>query len=162
MERQIDEMPDLSKIYFIFLSVFILFYSQPILANEINEDENFVVFTMNNDLKDISKSRVRMLYRGKTKSISGKRVELSDWPSDTEQREEFYKNLLGKTPAQMNSYWASMSFSGKARPPKELSHSDIGTLIEWLQEKNNRIGYAPQSLVPSDVNILYVLKAGAN
>jgi hypothetical protein len=57
----------------------------------------------------------------------------------------------------MNAYWASLSFSGKARPPKEISSTEVGSLVIWLQEKPNRVGYAPLESLPSDANILYVL-----
>ncbi|NMV28382.1 hypothetical protein HKB32_04280, partial [Vibrio parahaemolyticus] len=72
---------------------------------------------------------------------------------------EFYRYLLNKNLAQMNAHWASLSFSGKARPPKVIARSSIDDLIAWMQEKPNRIGYAPTSSVPSNAHVLCVVSS---
>nr|WP_112479721.1 hypothetical protein [Vibrio variabilis] len=118
---------------------------------------DYAVFTFNQDFAELSRSKARMLYRGKAKSLQGKRVELADWPEASSERSEFYHSLLGKDVAQMNAYWASLSFSGKARPPKEIDNANVTTLVAWLTEKPNRIGYAPLDAVPSEANVLYVV-----
>ncbi|GAL20651.1 hypothetical protein JCM19235_3653 [Vibrio maritimus] len=117
----------------------------------------YAVFTLNQDFDELTRSKARMLYRGKAKSLQGKRIELSDWPETSTERSEFYQSLLGKDVAQMNAYWASLSFSGKARPPKEIGNANVNTLIAWLIEKPNRIGYAPLDEVPSEAKVLYVV-----
>lgn len=113
------------------------FESRAFAANE------YAVFTLNDNFDELSRSKARMLYRGKTKSLQGKRIELSDWPESSSERSEFYQYLLGKDVSQMNAYWASLSFSGKARPPKEIDDANVNALITWLSAKPNRIGYAP-------------------
>lgn len=99
-----------------------------------------------------------MLYRGKIKTLQGKRIELSDWPSGNQLKRNFYQQLLGKDLAQMNAHWAGLSFSGKARAPKELSNASIENLLQWLSEKDSRIGYAPLANLPKNVNVLYVVE----
>lgn len=119
--------------------------------------EQYAIFTLNTSFDEMSEFKARKLYRGKTKSIDGKRFELADWPANSQERDEFYRYLLGKSSAQMNAHWAALSFSGKARPPKEISNSEIQSLIEWMQEKPNRIGYAPVEALPTNANILFVV-----
>lgn len=133
------------------LSVILPLDSRAFAANE------YAVFTLDQDFDSLSRSKARMLYRGKAKSLQGKRIELADWPEKSLERSEFYRSLLGKDVAQMNAYWASLSFSGKARPPKEIDSASVSTLVAWLTEKPNRIGYAPLDTVPSEANILYVV-----
>ncbi|MCW8347162.1 hypothetical protein MD535_14245 [Vibrio sp. ZSDZ65] len=125
--------------------------SRAFAANE------YAVFTLNSNFEELSRSKARMVYRGKAKSLQGKRIEISDWPEDSSERSEFYRYLLGKDIAQMNAYWASLSFSGKARPPKEIGDASVTALIHWLQEKPNRIGYAPLDALPQEAKILYVV-----
>jgi len=120
--------------------------------------ESLAVFTLTEDFKKLSKSKVRMLFRGKLKYLQGNKVELSDWPQSNSIRNEFYQELLGKDLAQMNAYWASLSFSGKARPPKELNKDSIESLLNWLSAKRFRIGYAPVSVIPEGANILYIVE----
>lgn len=134
------------------LSVLFGLFSQPASAAT-----NYAIFSLNSEFKPLSRSKARMLYRGKMKSLQGQRIELADWPQRSTERELFYQSLLGKDIAQMNAYWASLSFSGKARPPKEILSAEMGSLVIWLQEKPNRVGYAPLESLPSDANILYVL-----
>ncbi|WP_435532858.1 hypothetical protein [Vibrio hippocampi] len=117
----------------------------------------YAVFTLNSDFQQLSNSKARMLYRGKAKSLQGKRIELSDWPESSVERSEFYQYLLGKDIAQMNAYWAGLSFAGKARPPKEIHSASLDSLIVWMEAKPNRIGYAPLNAVPAEAKVLYVV-----
>jgi len=122
-----------------------------------NASQEMAIFSMDSGFTELSKSKARKLYRGKTKRLEGKRFELADWPEDSPERSEFYHSLLGKNTAQMNAHWASLSFSGKARPPKEISTADIDVLLNWMSEKSSRIGYAPINQLPDNATILYVV-----
>jgi hypothetical protein len=125
---------------------------------QVHANDVYVVFTLTQDFKPLTQSKVRMLFRGKTKYLQGKKVELSDWPQSNNVRNEFYQELLGKDLAQMNAYWARLSFSGKARPPKEIDSDSVEALVEWLSAKRFRIGYAPIELLPINANVLYIVK----
>jgi hypothetical protein len=129
-----------------------------IITSQAQANEALAVFTLTEDFKKLSKSKVRMLFRGKLKYLQGKKVELSDWPQSNNVRNEFYQELLGKDLAQMNAYWASLSFSGKARPPKEINEDSMEALLLWLSAKRFRIGYAPVSIIPKDANVLYIVQ----
>ncbi|KAB0289174.1 hypothetical protein [Vibrio fortis] len=119
----------------------------------------YAIFSLDAEFQEITINKARKLYRGKTKRLNGKRVELSDWPANTSERQDFYQLLLGKNTAQMNAHWASLSFSGKARHPKEIKAPNPENLINWLNDKPNRIGYAPLDSIPQDANVLYVISA---
>lgn len=121
--------------------------------------DQYAIFSLDSEFSELNITKARKLYRGKTKRLQGKRIELSDWPDNSSERSEFYRYLLNKNVAQMNAHWASLSFSGKARPPKVIDNSDISTLLYWMNEKPNRIGYAPVSSLPSNAKILYVVSS---
>lgn len=125
---------------------------------QASADSVYAVFTLNQDIQQLTKSKVRMLYRGKVKYLQGNKVELSDWSQSNPIRNEFYQVLLGKNIAQMNAYWARLSFSGKARPPKEIAPDTIKMLLDWVSKKGSRIGYAPLDSLPENANILYIVK----
>jgi len=131
--------------------------SIPINANQDVDNLPIAIFSIDPAFSELSQSKARKLYRGKTKRLDGKRVELADWPERSVERVEFYHALLGKNAAQMNAHWASLSFSGKARPPKEIANADIESLLAWMSEKPYRIGYAPLSQLPDNAIILYVV-----
>ncbi|ELR67013.1 hypothetical protein C942_04717 [Photobacterium marinum] len=121
----------------------------------------FAVFSMNKELPQLTKSKARMLYKGRTKKLNGSiKIVLVDLPETSILREDFYSMLLGKSISQMNGYWASLSFSGKGTPPEELNSDDIKDILEWLNDHPNGIAYAPVSTVPENANILITILQG--
>ncbi len=139
---------------YLFIVVFLLPIDSQVLAAE-----SYAVFSFNSEFSPLTINKARKLYRGKTQLLQGQRIELSDWPATSAERAEFYRYLLNKNLAQMNAHWASLSFSGKARPPKVIANPSIDALITWMQEKPNRIGYAPASSVPGNARILCVVSS---
>ncbi|OLQ74266.1 hypothetical protein BIT28_08790 [Photobacterium proteolyticum] len=125
------------------------------------KDVEFAVFSLNDEIPSLSKSKARMLYKGRTKKLNGSiKIVLVDLPTTSILREDFYNMLLGKSISQMNGYWASLSFSGKGTPPEELNSDDIKDIIEWLNRNPNGIAYAPVSEVPENANILITILQG--
>ncbi|MGR5260114.1 hypothetical protein ACPV5Q_09090 [Vibrio astriarenae] len=122
----------------------------------LSASDQYAIISFNQKLEPLSASKAKKLYRGKTKKLQGERIELSDWPEGASVRNDFYQELLGKTVAQMNAHWASLSFSGKARPPK-VAGGDASSIIDWLDDDPGRIGYVPLDQVPSNANIIYVV-----
>ncbi|WP_299019679.1 hypothetical protein [uncultured Photobacterium sp.] len=130
-------------------------------ASDNAKDIEFAVFSLNSELPNLTKSKARMLYKGRTKKLNGSiKIVLVDLPETSILREDFYNMLLGKSISQMNGYWASLSFSGKGTPPKELNSDDIKEIIEWLNNNPNGIAYAPVSSVPAGANILITILQG--
>jgi hypothetical protein len=145
-----------------FLFIFIVFIDSSNVqargaTSKASVNKSYAVFTLTPGLNKLSKGKVRMLFRGKLKYLQGSKVELSDWPQSNNIRRTFYKELLGKDTAQMNAYWASLSFSGKARPPKEINNDSMEALVTWLSAKRFRIGYAPIGSLPKDAHVLYIV-----
>lgn len=131
----------------VLLSIFIF--------SSISFAEEYVIFTNNPDTPKISTSKAKMIFIGKAKSIKSLgKVTLMDWPLSSSERKNFYKKLLHKTPAQVNSKWASLAFSGKAKPPIEISSVNSKSLKQWLDKNPKGLAYAPISQVPEGVNIL--------
>ncbi len=130
-----------------------------LLVSPAHAAEDYAIFSLDTEFEAISINKARKLYRGKTKRLNSKRVELSDWPENSAEREEFYQLLLGKNAAQMNAHWAGLSFSGKARYPREIKAASTASLVDWLNDKPNRIGYAPLSSIPQNANVLYVISS---
>ncbi|MCK5881830.1 MAG: hypothetical protein KAG18_08135 [Sinobacterium sp.] len=121
--------------------------------------EEYAIFTNNLEVPAISPSKAKMIFIGKAKSIKKLgRVTLINWPLSSSERSDFYQKLLHKTPAQVNSKWASLAFSGKAKPPVELSTLNTELLKQWLENNPKGIAYAPISQVPEGVNILLTVQ----
>jgi len=121
------------------------------------EGRSFAVFSLNNSFPELSKSKVRMIYKGKVKRINKKSINLADLTDRTEDKANFYQNLLGKSLSQMNGYRAGLAFSGKGNLPTTLSNNDIATILDWLEENPNGIAYTTINTLPENVNVLFVL-----
>ncbi|MCY9863010.1 hypothetical protein OTK49_10710 [Vibrio coralliirubri] len=130
-----------------------------LLLSPAHAAEDYAIISLDSGFEKITINQARKLYRGKSKSLNGKRVELSDWPENSIEREHFYQLLLGKNAAQMNAHWAGLAFSGKARYPREINMASVDSLVEWLNDKPSRIGYSPVSSVPQNANVLYVISS---
>ena len=126
---------------------------------EMGKDEGrrFAVFSLNNAFPKLSKSKVRMIYKGKVKRINNENIELIDLTEDNDDKACFYKKLLGKSLSQMNGYRASLAFSGKGNLPVTISNNDIASILDWLEKNPNGIAYATIKSLPENVNVLFVL-----
>ena len=147
------------------VGLLIISLSPPFLVSaeeEIGEGEgrNFAVFSLNDSFPELSKSKVRMIYKGKVKRINKENIDLIDLTEENNDKANFYQNLLGKSLSQMNGYRASLAFSGKGNLPVTISNNDIATILDWLEENPNGIAYATIKSLPEDVNVLFVLDPG--
>jgi len=121
--------------------------------------ETFVIFSANPAMPELSEAKAKMIYMGKSKSIQRVgRVKLLDWPLNSSQRTQFYQTLINKSPAQVNSQWTSLAFSGKAKPPEELSSMSIDSIMAWLSANPTGLAYAPASMVPENAIVVLEVK----
>jgi hypothetical protein len=144
------------------VTLLIISISAPLSAyakEDIAKDEgrSFAVFSLNNDFPELSKSKVRMIYKGKVKRINKKKINLVDLTDADNDKADFYDGLLGKSLSQMNGYRASLAFSGKGNLPTTISDNDIASILDWLEANPNGIAYATIKSLPEDVNVLFVL-----
>ncbi|MCP5079384.1 MAG: hypothetical protein GY951_15175 [Psychromonas sp.] len=117
-------------------------------------DEVYVV-TLNRNFTELSKNQVKMIFRGKSTTLSGRKISLLDLSENSDIRASFYKNLLRKNATQMEVQWASLAFSGKLNTPKELPSDDFSLVISWLKENPNGLAYYSAPLTGTDINVLY-------
>ena len=68
-------------------------------------------------------------------------------------RNRFYLLLAHKTPSDMVSYWARLSFSGKISPP--FAVSGAATAVDIVATNPNAIAYVDRSVVDSRVRIAF-------
>ncbi|PMH44939.1 hypothetical protein BCU68_11565 [Vibrio sp. 10N.286.49.B3] len=116
------------------------------------------IITLNDEFNDLNKNQAKMIYRGKSTTLAGNKVELLDLPPESNTRKTFYSTLLRKNASQMNSQWASLAFSGKTTSPEEIKVDDFSQVVEWLKNNPNGVAYFSLPDKPSDVKILYKLE----
>lgn len=67
-------------------------------------------------------------------------------------RAEFYKKVLEKEPAQVQAIWSKLTFTGKAKAPKEYKSS--AEVKKAVAESQNAIGYIEKSAVDDTVKVV--------
>ncbi|RQW62699.1 hypothetical protein [Vibrio viridaestus] len=135
------------------LLIFLLLCAQSVYAVE------FVVATHSHNLKPLTATQVRMLYRGLISNVNGSTVNLTDLPQHSAIRKEFYISLLGKTPIQMQALRARQNFSGMSLPPYELISDEKSYVLDWLKENPDNVAYIPKSWANDSLNIIYQLNS---
>ena len=135
------------------IQIGILFFAYFSSTNAFSDD--IYVFTLNKNFTELSKNQVKMIFRGKSTTLSGSKIILLDLSEDSDIRATFYKNLLRKNATQMQVQWASLAFSGKLNTPKELPSDDFSLVLSWLKTNPNGLAYYPAPLTGADINVLY-------
>ena len=117
--------------------------------------EVVVVVGKDSPISSLSESQLRQLYLEGSGRINGTSVKALDLPEDNRARKEFYQEAVGKTPAQMKSYWARMIFTGRGAPPRMVSGNRAMQVM--LENNPELIGYLPGDQVSSGLKVLYRL-----
>lgn len=104
-------------------------------------------------LEALGAEEVARIFLGKTESTAtGTLVVAVDQPEGAPVRDEFYRQLTGKTPAQVRAYWARIIFTGKGQPPRQLEGPGLAKL---LAENPLAIAYVERAAIPAGARILY-------
>jgi hypothetical protein len=108
------------------------------------------VVSAKSSVTELTKDQVSDIFLGKTSTFpkGGQAVPI-DQAGDAPIRDEFYTKMTGRTAAQLKSYWAKQTFSGKGTPPKVVSgDAEIKKLIA---ENPNIIGYMDKSKIDATI-----------
>lgn len=117
------------------------------------ESDLAVIVNKDSELHELSKRQVVDIYMGKTKTLpSGKSLLVLDLPEQSNDKELFYRIIVGKDLAQVNAYRARLYFSGRVSPPKQARSDDI---IDIVLNNKNAIGYIRDEFVKEDVRIVF-------
>lgn len=104
----------------------------------------------------MTKEQVADVFLGKVTSLpGGAGAAPMDLPESNAMREEFYTKTTGKSAAQVKSYWAKMSFTGKGTPPKEAASS--AEVKKAVAATPGAIGYVEKSAVDGSVKVVLTL-----
>lgn len=131
------------------LAALIIFLPLQVMAEVV------VVVGKDSPISSLSESQLRQLYLEGSGRIGGISVKALDLPEDNRARKDFYQEAVGKTPAQMKSYWARMIFTGRGAPPRMVSGNRAMQVM--LENNPELIGYLPGDQVSSGLKVLYRL-----
>ena len=106
-------------------------------------------------VSNLTLTEAQQLFSGQLRSVDGHAVEALDMPGNDNLRNAFYQQLLGRNADQMRAHWARLIFTGKAKPPREVAHTD--EMRALVTRSNNMIGYLPADKVPANAKVLLII-----
>lgn len=118
--------------------------------------EIVVVVAAEVPVRSLSREEVVDIFLGRYRQLpTGQSARPVDVANGEALRADFYRLLVDKSPAQIGSYWARLTFSGKARPPAVLpSQRDV---MEAVVRQPGTVGYIDRKWVDSRVRVVYTL-----
>ena len=133
----------------ILLSVALLLTTGAVRSAEV-----VAVVSAKSAVTSMTKDQVADVFLGKTATFpNGSQAVPIDQAPSASLRDDFYTKVTGRTGAQLKSYWAKQSFSGKGTPPKAVAGDD--EVRKLIAANPNMIGYLEKSKVDASVKIVF-------
>lgn len=126
-----------------------------ILSITVSAKDIAVVISNKFELNSLTQTEVKRIFLAKSKHLHGKKVkviELKDAPC----KDVFYKTITNKTEDELHSYWVTLVFTGKAKPPIQIK--SVNSLLDRISEDKLTITYLPVDKVTDAMRVLYTLK----
>jgi ABC-type phosphate transport system substrate-binding protein len=117
--------------------------------------EVVAVVSARNPVAPMTKNQIADIFLGKTSRFpTGGQAVPIDQAEGAAEREQFYLNFTGKSPAQLKAHWAKIIFTGRGQPPLEVANG--AELKRHLAENPNALGYIERSLVDDSLKVVLV------
>jgi ABC-type phosphate transport system substrate-binding protein len=114
-----------------------------------------VIVNSSRGASEMTKQHVSDLFMKRTAQWEdGSPVVPVDLAADNPVRELFSKEVHGKAPAAVKSYWNQQVFSGRAVPPVE--NTTDTEVIDFVRRNKNAIGYVSDTADVSAVKVVTV------
>ncbi|MEQ1533705.1 MAG: hypothetical protein HOO97_02205 [Sideroxydans sp.] len=116
-----------------------------------------VVVHKDNAIDSLTRKQVADIYMGRgTELRKHPDLLVLDYQGDPKLRERFYWALTGKSLAQINAYWARLSFSGQANAPHRLV--DQAAVLQSIKRNADTLGFVDAANINDDVEVVLNLE----
>jgi hypothetical protein len=117
----------------------------------------YIVVGEESPVVEVSQRDILHLYLGRARNLPGSQRAVACDLSNDSIRAGFYRALNGMSLAQLTSYWARLTFSGRNLPPEQLESE--AAMVERLQRDPAAIGWLPSPPTQAGLRTVLVLKA---
>jgi antitoxin component of RelBE/YafQ-DinJ toxin-antitoxin module len=113
-----------------------------------------IITNMNNTNTTLTQSEAINIFLGRFRQFANGTKAI---PLDNDSlKNDFYIQLVNKSPSEIKAYWATLVFSGRTQPPKSVK--DTKNVIDAIRQETQAITYIPADQVNNQVKVLLVLK----
>ncbi len=117
--------------------------------------EVVVVVAAETPINKLSKTQVAKIFLGKSRRFpDGSRALPLNQNEGSADRDDFYRRVSGKSPAQVKAHWSKLIFTGRGQPPKEAA--DSAAVKYQLTHSGANIGYIDRAAVDDSVKIVAI------
>ena len=125
-----------------------------ISPHAVSSDSIVVVANTQHTSIKLSRQEIRNLFMGGALSSLSYDLRAIALPPENQTRVKFNTKVIGLTESRIQSYWAQMRFSGRKKPPTELSNETL--VIEYLQNNPGSVAYLPvDTEIPIGLTVLF-------
>lgn len=117
--------------------------------------EVVLVVASGNPISTLPRAQVVNIFLGRIPYLNQQRVMAVDQDEGSSVRDQFYRDLLGWSPAQVKAYWSKMIFTGRGQPPP--THGGDADIQQFVANNPGAIGYMERSQVTAGVQVVRVL-----
>ena len=125
----------------------------PLLLAATVQAEILVVVGENSPIETLNEKQVANIFLAKTNRLAGGGRVTPLELSGQEHKANFYHRISGKSPSQINSYWTTLIFTGKGKPPKE--YRERKNLLHELDSNPGAITYIPAEQLSGRMKVVY-------
>jgi ABC-type phosphate transport system substrate-binding protein len=119
--------------------------------------ELVVIVSARNPLPVLSGDQVAAIFLGQAGRFpDGAEVVALDQRLGSQERNQFYTQVAGKTPALLKAHWSKMVFTGRGQPPREAA--DSSAVRRMVADNPSMIGYIERSALDASVRPVLVLR----
>lgn len=123
-----------------------LFTLAPLFARA----ELVVVVHPHSQVNSLDRAQLINIYMGRYRQLPTGEAAL---PVDlTGLKQRFYRALVNKDLAEINSYWARLVFSGQVSPPLQLASP--AEVLDYVRRNPGALGFVDETDVPQDLRIV--------
>lgn len=118
--------------------------------------ELVVIVSAHNEVEHLSREEIINIFMGRYRRLpNGQTVIPLDIGGDTIERRDFYKKLLDKNLADINAYWARLTFSGRTAPPNAMKTQ--AEVLDAVAASHFAIGYIEKKNLDDRVKVIFTL-----
>lgn len=116
-------------------------------------EEVVPVVSAKSSITSLNAAQVADIFLGKTNRFpDGTPATPIDLSEESPERERFYAQYTGKSPAQVKAHWSKIIFTGRGQPPRQAASGR--EMKKLVAENPSAIGYIDPSLVDASVRVL--------
>lgn len=119
--------------------------------------ELVVIVSARSPAQGLTSDQVAAIFLGQAGRFpDGQEALALDQRLGSQERNQFYQQVAGKTPALLKAHWSKMLFTGRGQPPREAA--DSASVRRMVAENPSMIGYIDRAALDASVRPVLVLR----